>query len=89
MSSCGSNLVRAVGAVLNNPWEPAIIESVHMDIELHYARDVLRLRGAELLDSDVDAGGTARVRLTLEPFAGPLVTRIVEVPIPKHLAGQR
>jgi len=85
----GSNLVRAVGAILNNPWEPAIIESAHMDIELRYARDVLRLRGAELLDGEVDAGGTARVRLTLSPFVGPQVTRLVEIPIPKHLAGQQ
>jgi hypothetical protein len=84
----GSNLVRAVGAVLNNPWEPAFVEGVHMDIELRYTREVLRLRGAEVLDSEVDAGGTARVKLTLVPFAGPLLTRIVEVPIPKHLAGQ-
>jgi hypothetical protein len=84
----GSNLVRAVGAVLNNPWEPAFIEGVHMDIELRYAREVLRLRGAELLESEVEAGGQARVRLTLVPFSGPIVTRIVEVPIPKHLAGQ-
>ena len=84
----GSNLVRAAGAVLNNPWEPAFIEGVSMTIELRYAREVLRLRGAEILDSEVDAGGTARVRLTLEPFAGPLVTRVVEVPVPKHLAGQ-
>jgi hypothetical protein len=84
----GSNLVRAVGAVLSNPWEPAFIESAHMDIELHYAREVVRLRGAEVLESEVDAGGTARVKLTLAPFAGPLMTRIIEVPIPKHLAGQ-
>jgi hypothetical protein len=84
----GSNLVRAVGAVLNNPWESAFIESAHMDIELRYAREVVRLRGAEALESQVDAGGTARVKLTLAPFAGPLVTRVVEVPIPKYLAGQ-
>jgi hypothetical protein len=84
----GSNLVRAVGAVLNNPWESAFIEGVHMDIELRYAREVQRLRGAELLESEVDAGGSARIRLTLVPFAGPLVTRIIDVPIPKHLAGQ-
>jgi hypothetical protein len=84
----GSNLVRAVGAILNNPWEPAIVESAHMDIELKFAREVLRLRGAEVLEDEVDAGSTARVKLTLLPFAGPPVTRIVEVPIPKHLAGQ-
>jgi hypothetical protein len=84
----GSNLVRAVGAVLNNPWQPAFIESVHTDIEFRYAREVLRLRGAELLDSEVEAGGTARIRLTLVPFTGAITTRIVEVPMPKHLAGE-
>jgi hypothetical protein len=84
----GSNLVRAVGAVLNNPWEPAFVESAHMDIELRYAREVLRLRGAEVLDSEVDAGGTARVKLSLLPFSGPMRTRVIEVPMPKHLAGQ-
>jgi hypothetical protein len=84
----GSNLVRAVGAILNNPWQPAIIESAHMDIELRFAREVLRLRGAEALETEVDAGTSAHVRLTLVPFAGPTTTRIIEVPIPKHLAGQ-
>jgi hypothetical protein len=83
-----ANLVRAIGAVMNNPWQPAIIESASMDIELHYARDVLRLRGAELLDSEIDAGEPARVRLTLVPFSGPDVTRVVSVPIPARLAGQ-
>jgi hypothetical protein len=83
-----SNLVRAVGAILNNPWEPAFVESAHMDIELRYAREVLRLRGAQVLENEVDAGGKARVKLTLVPFAGPLETRIVEIPMPKHLAGQ-
>ena len=48
--------------------------------ELRYARDVLRLRGAQVLENEVDAGGKARVKLTLVPFAGPIETRIVEVP---------
>ncbi|HEY4159529.1 MAG TPA: SpoIVB peptidase S55 domain-containing protein [Polyangiaceae bacterium] len=83
-----SNLVRAIGAVMNNPWQPAIIESATMNIELHYARDLLRLRGAELLESEIDAGEPARIRLTLVPFSGPDVTRVVSVPIPARLAGQ-
>jgi hypothetical protein len=83
-----SNLVRSVGALLNNPWEPVVIESARMEIELRYAREVLRLRGAELVDQEVPAGGFARLRLTLVPFAGPTLTRTVKVPMPKHLAGQ-
>src|SRR5688572_8935741 len=65
-----SNLVRAVGSLLNNPWEPVMIESARMDIELRFAREILRLRGADILDKEVEAGGSARVRLTLVPYAG-------------------
>jgi hypothetical protein len=83
-----SNLVRAVGAVLNNPWQSAFVESVELSIDLRFARDVLRLRGAELLDPEVDAGKPARVRLTFVPFSGPEIQKVVSVPLPAHLAGQ-
>jgi hypothetical protein len=83
-----SNLVRAVGGVLNNPWQPARIERASMAIELRYARDILRLRGAELLDSEIDAGEPARIRLTLTPFVGPEITKILSVPLPSRLAGK-
>ncbi|HYQ17188.1 MAG TPA: SpoIVB peptidase S55 domain-containing protein [Polyangiaceae bacterium] len=83
-----SNLVRAVGAVMNNPWQPAFIEGAEVEVELHYARDILRLRGAELLEPEIDAGEPARVRVTLVPYSGPEQTRILSVPLPAHLAGQ-
>jgi len=79
---------KLAGTILNNPWQPAVILGASMDIQLHYARDILRLRGAELLESEVDAGQPARVRLTLVPYSGPEFTRVVSVPIPAHLAGQ-
>jgi hypothetical protein len=83
-----SNLVRAVGGVLNNPWQPARIERATMTIELRYARDILRLRGAELLDAEIDAGQPARVRLTLVPFVGRELTKTLSVPLPARLAGK-
>jgi hypothetical protein len=83
-----SNLIRAVGAVLNNPWQPALIESAEMTIELHYARDILRLRGAELLEPEIDAGKPARIRVTLVPYTGPEQTRVLSVDLPTYLAGQ-
>jgi hypothetical protein len=83
-----SNLVRAVGAVLNNPWQPAFIEGAEIEVELHYARDILRLRGAELLEPEIDAGKPARIRVTLVPYSGPEQTRILSVDLPSYLAGQ-
>lgn len=84
-----SNLVNAVGAVLNNPWEPAFIESIDSSIELRYARDAYRLRGVELLDPEVDPGKPARIKLTLVPFAGPTVERILQVTLPRRFAGEK
>jgi hypothetical protein len=83
-----SNLVRAVGALLNNPWQPVIVERAEMEIELRYAREILRLRGAEILAPEIDAGEPARVRLTLVPYAGKEIQKVITVPMPRHLAGQ-
>jgi hypothetical protein len=82
----GTTLVRAVGGILNNPWEPAFVEAVSTDIELSYAREIYSLRGATLLTQEVNAGEDARIALTLVPFSGREVVRTVSVPIPKHLA---
>jgi hypothetical protein len=84
-----TNLIRAVGTLLNNPWEPVQIESAHMDVELRYAREILRLRGAELLEPEIEAGQPARIRLSFVPYAGSgVIERTITVPIPAHLAGQ-
>lgn len=84
-----SNLVRSVGALMNNPWKPLLIDGVEMTIRLRYARDILRLRGSEILDPEVQAGQPARIRLTLIPYASKPITRVVSVPIPEHLAGKK
>ena len=83
-----SNLVRAAGALLNNAWEPVIIERADTEIELRFAREILRLRGAEVLEPEIDAGQPARIRLTLVPWAGPDIHKLISVPIPEHMAGQ-
>ena len=62
-------MVSTLGDVLNNPWEHARIE-VQRQLEVAYARDMWRLRGAEVLDPVVDAGDKARLRLHLMPKTG-------------------
>lgn len=83
-----SNLVTAVGAVVNNPWEPAFVKSVELEIELEYSRDIYQLESVEVLDPEPEPGSEARLLLRLQPYAGPVQTRIVKLPIPKHLAGE-
>jgi hypothetical protein len=83
-----TNLVRATGTLLNNPWRPVIVDRIDMEIELRFAREILRLRGAEVLGSEIDAGQEARIRLTLIPYVGDPITRVIAVRIPATQAGK-
>jgi SpoIVB peptidase S55 len=83
-----SRLVRALGALVNNPWEVAHVESVEMNVDVTHRREVLQLRGAQVLNPVIDAGDKARVRLTLAPYQGKPEHRVIEIPIPEQLAGK-
>ena len=83
-----AKVVRAVGDVLNNPWEQTHIDKIETTIFVDYTRDLWKLRGVDVLEPIVDGGQTARVRVHLVPFAGPEVTKILEVKIPEELAGK-
>jgi hypothetical protein len=84
----GMNVIEAVGAVLNNPWQPVFIKQVRAKLKLRFAREIYRLRGAELIDTEIDAGKEARIRLRLVPYDGPAEQRILTVPIPATRAGE-
>lgn len=83
-----AKIARAVGEVLNNPWELTHIERVESVLSVDYSRDLWRLRGVDVLDPVVDVGQTAKVRVHLVPFAGPEVTKVLEIKMPDELAGR-
>ncbi len=83
-----SRVARAIGDVLNNPWEHARVEKVESTLAVSFTRDLWRLRGIELKDSVVDAGGTARIVLHLSSYTGPTVQKTIDVRIPTELAGK-
>jgi hypothetical protein len=83
-----SRAVRAIGALLNNPWQPTRVERVAMQISVRFARESYRLRGVDALADVIDVGQPARLRLHLVPFAGPEELKVIEVPIPPELAGK-
>ena len=81
-------LVRAIGSLMNNPWEEVKIEGVETTMRVTFAREVAMLKGVKLLDPEVDAGEPARVELTLHPHEGKPETKTISVPIPADLAGR-
>ena len=80
--------VRAIGDVLNNPWEPARVERMDAVLTVQYARDMWHLRGVSVMEDVVSAGEKARLVVHLRPFAGPEVTRTIDVTMPPELAGR-
>nr|WP_275939311.1 SpoIVB peptidase S55 domain-containing protein [Polyangium spumosum] len=81
-------LVRAVGSLLNNPWEKVTIEGVETEVRVSYEREVVTLRGAKVLEAEIDAGSKVRIQLELQRFQGKTETKIIEVDVPKELAGR-
>jgi hypothetical protein len=83
-----SKIARAVGEVLNNPWERTHIDRIESVLSVDYSRELWKLRGLDVLDPVVEAGQPARVRVHLVPFAGPESTRTLEIKMPVELAGR-
>jgi hypothetical protein len=83
-----SLIVRALGDVLNNPWELTRIERIESTMTVSYTRDLWRIRGVELLDPVVDAGQSARIKVRLLSLAAPETQRTIDVKIPAELAGK-
>jgi hypothetical protein len=83
-----AKIARAVGETLNNPWENTHIEKVETVLTVDYVRELWKLRGVDVLDPVVDVGQSARIRVHLVPFAGPEVTKVLEVKFPEELAGK-
>jgi hypothetical protein len=83
-----SQMADALGMLLSNPWQPLEIKSVKTKLALTYEREVMRLRGAQVLEPEIDAGQPARIRLTLQHYRGDTETKVVEVPIPAEMAKQ-
>jgi hypothetical protein len=74
--------------LLNNPWEPVTIEGVDTTVRITFEREVFTLRGAKVLESEVDAGAPVRIQLDLQRHLGKLETKIIEVNVPAELAGR-
>jgi hypothetical protein len=83
-----SRLIRAVGEVLNNPWQHVHIDRIDAVLSVQYARNSYRLQSAELLDPEVEPGEKARIRMKLMPLQGASIVKVIEVPLPTELAGR-
>lgn len=83
-----TRLVRAMGSLLNNPWEPVEVEKIETDIRVTFEREVSLLRSTAILSPEIDVGEKARIRMDIQPYQGKVESKIIEVEIPEELAGR-
>lgn len=83
-----SRMVRALGSLLNNPWENVRIESVDTTVKVSFKREVAMIRGTTPLEQELDPGEPLHVKVDLVPYLGKVESKVIEVPIPKDYAGQ-
>ena len=73
----------------DNPFERVDVERIEVALSLRPGRDVTQVVGAQLAQDQLDPGEPARVVVSLRALDGPLMQRIVEVPLPATLAGEQ
>ncbi|MBN1655012.1 MAG: hypothetical protein JXA30_14680 [Deltaproteobacteria bacterium] len=75
-------------AAYGNPFEESRIESVEVELDLSFVRDVVTVQEASVSCDEVDPGSRVELRITLRPFAKPQSVRTVQVLIPHSAAGE-
>ncbi|NUP09852.1 MAG: hypothetical protein HOW73_27715 [Polyangiaceae bacterium] len=83
-----SRLTRAMGALVNNPWEDVRIEGVESTVKVTFAREVAMIRGTQAVELEVDPGQPVKIQLELMPYMGKSEKKVIEVPIPKDFEGE-
>lgn len=80
--------LKALSDLLGNPFEPAVIDRVDVDIRVEYRNDVAEIVSASLPDEQVRPGETMPVRVVLRRYAGKEFVEVVPVLVPRSLAGK-
>jgi hypothetical protein len=80
--------VRAMGELMNNPFEPVGVDRLEFDVRIEYRKDFAEIVSVALPSDEVRAGDTVPLRVTLRPYAGREYVETVPVEIPERLAGQ-
>jgi hypothetical protein len=80
--------VRALAELLSNPFEPAIVDRLDIDVNVEFRRDLSEIVSVALPGDAVRAGDTIPLRVTLKPYAGAEYVETVPVRIPTSMAGQ-
>ncbi len=79
---------RAIGDILFNPFGPATVDRIDVDLDVAYRTDVAEVLEASLGAETVEPGSRPSLRVTLRPYGKPEEHVTIPIDIPESLAGQ-
>jgi hypothetical protein len=80
--------IRALAEVLFNPFTPAAVDRIDIQINVAYRPDYAEITGVHMNADEVEAGSRVNLYVTLRPFAGDEYVETIPIDIPHSLAGQ-
>lgn len=85
----GMRPLASLAEVVNNPFEPAQIERVALEVAIDFTRDEAEIVGAYVTAEELRPGSRVPVHVVVRPFDAPEELRVVHVELPSTTAGEQ
>jgi hypothetical protein len=80
--------LKAIGDILFNPFAPANLDRIDIDVDVDYKADVAEIVGVSLNSEELEPGSRPNLYVTLRPYAGQEYVKAIPFDVPRALAGQ-
>lgn len=80
--------LKAIGDILFNPFAPANLDKIDIDVDVDYKADVAEIIGVALNSDELSPGSRPNLYVTLRPYAGQEYVKAIPFDVPRALAGQ-
>ena len=79
--------IKAIGDIIFNPFAPASLDRIDVQVEVNYKPDVAEITGISMRTNEIEPGTRPALVITLRPYNGPEISETVPLDIPLGLAG--
>jgi hypothetical protein len=79
--------LKAIGEILFNPFAPADLDRIDVDVSVDYKADVAEIVGVSLNSDELEPGSRPSLYVTLRPYDGKEYVQPIPLDVPRALAG--
>jgi len=79
--------LKAVGRVLDNPFEPVKLQRIDVQVKTRFARELVQISGLSVANNRVEPGARINVKVDYRPHGGKEFSRTYPLTVPADLDG--